>query len=301
MLLDAPGLPAGFPITYEVEQLIEGELVGLLTTVAATSVDAAATASVSDWFNPELAVFAGDLAEDAEFPKVTFRFAASGGGRRIESAELAYADFIALTLVHEVTKVPLSEAPFVMQTPWGNRRGTTDKDGKLRVDRLAPGGAQVIPEDHLMQLRPNEAESGGEPNVEETNHIRMRLVDFDFAPLVDIPVGIARGNIFLERRTDEAGFFEEFVPITEDKMFIQYEGSEGELILQSLAPVAQPEGARVRLRNLGYATGTGPELDPVTLESIRQFRADKGLGEPADPEQPFDKKAQDALVEAHGS
>jgi len=301
MLLDAPGLPAGLPITFEVEQLIEGELAGLLTTIASTSAEASATDSVTDWFNPELAVFAGELAEDAEFPDVTFRFVASGGGRRIESAELAYEDFIALTLVHEVTKVPVAEAPFVLQTPWGFRPGATDKDGKLRVEGLAPGGALVVPEDHLMLLRPEEPLAIGEPNVEETKRVRIRLVDLDFSPLVDIPVSISRGNIVLERRTDEDGFFEEFIPVTEGKIFIQYEGGEGELTLATLKPVKELDGARVRLKNLGYTTGTGAELDPLTLEAILQFRSDKGLGEPEDAAKPLDKRAQDALVEAHGS
>ena len=158
-----------------------------------------------------------------------------------------------------------------------------------------------MPVDHLMMLRPDDAVAEGGPVTEDADRIRLRIVGPDFEPLPNITYSVIRGNIVLEHKTDDDGFIDELVPVTEDKVFVQYEGGESELKLASLPPVGDIEGGRVRLTNLGYAPGTGSDLDPAMVEALLQFRSDKGLPEPEDAANPFDKKVQDALVEAHRS
>jgi len=147
--LNAPGLPAGVPMTFAV--LVFGGLP--LTTVEGVSTEDNAAAAFEDWDAPDDVPFGGDLSAGQPFPIVNFEFEVSGGGRLIKSqAPLIYADVLNVQLVANVNGATpvLADQPYVINTLWGRRSGTTDAQGLLDEQGLPPGGITLALRDRFL-------------------------------------------------------------------------------------------------------------------------------------------------------
>jgi outer membrane protein OmpA-like peptidoglycan-associated protein len=313
MLVVAPGAPAGTDLAFEIEQLIEGTSSGALGTATSVSIENSGEGAFASWFNPDLTRNGGLLKSQQPFPKVSFRFAVSGGGRRVESDVLGYADFVEVTFKHEGTTLPIDKAPFTVLTPWGNRTGTTDEQGKARVDGLAPGGASVVLGDHRLVVG-DVPKPGGNGAVPEhsTQRVVLRLVDNRFQPREDVPYTIvghggqldpnAEPPVVLEGRTGTDGLIDEQIFTFVTSVTVRFDESTVDLVLEPLPPVDDLRGVQLRLINLGYDTkGTAGALDAPTESAIRQFRKERGLGAPAEGSGLLDAAFKKELEKAHES
>jgi outer membrane protein OmpA-like peptidoglycan-associated protein len=142
MQLQAPGLPAGTPLTFEVR--LFG--VGSLEPGTAVAAQDNAVIPFNAWDAPDDVPFVGDLAAGGEFPQAFFDFVIEGGGRRIESQNrLLYQDSVSLVLqvTDEGVQRTLANEAYTLCTPWGRRSGTTDAQGTLSEARLGPGGGLI--------------------------------------------------------------------------------------------------------------------------------------------------------------
>jgi len=146
MVLEAPGLPPGETIDFEIVQ----EGFGTIGQVSAVSEDGRAAVPWSEWYIDDAVDPCGDLEPGEAFPVVRYTFVATGGGRRIECrAPLAYADRAWLELVVDGTHL-LANEPYRLCSPWGTRRGTTDEHGVLDERDLPPGGASIMIRDRVL-------------------------------------------------------------------------------------------------------------------------------------------------------
>lgn len=149
LLVNAPDLPAGVPLKFEVH--VVGA--GLVAQLDGLSTQGSAAQSFEDWDAPVDAPFVGDLSAGQPFPPVFFEFTVEGGGRLVKSkAPLAYADTINMQLVVNVngTNQVLANQPYVVNTAWGRRSGTTDAQGLVLENGLPPGGVSVALRDRFL-------------------------------------------------------------------------------------------------------------------------------------------------------
>lgn len=146
MQIDAPGLPAGVPMTFTVTAVGHG----LAGTVEAVSQAGSVAAPFDEWDAMEGIEFLGD---DPTLPVVDFVFEAEGGGRRVRATlPTRYEDQALFTLVLRLPSgdQPMPAEPFVVSTRWGRIKGVTDSQALLDVRGLPPGGANIIVRDHTL-------------------------------------------------------------------------------------------------------------------------------------------------------
>lgn len=139
MAVDAPELPPGLPVTFQV--LLDGTVVG---TASGTSGAGTATAAWNQWFFEDQAVYAGELAADGAFALVEFHFVMEAGGRRVQTTEpCAYLDALIATLVTE-QGAPIPSRRYLLVTYYGSRWGQTDAFGGVLEGELPPGGFDLL-------------------------------------------------------------------------------------------------------------------------------------------------------------
>lgn len=147
LVVTAPGLPAGVPMTFEVEQVGAGPI----ATLEATSTDGRVEASFSEWYQPEKVAPPLELEVPATFPPVSFAYTLRGAGRAVRSAPLVYADRLNAVLLSRGEERPLARQRYTVRSPWGTVRGQTDDEGVAVVEGLPPGGVYVLVDDELAR------------------------------------------------------------------------------------------------------------------------------------------------------
>ncbi len=104
------------------------------------------------------------------------------------------------------------------------------------------------------------------------------------------------GSIVLEGKTDGAGVLD--VPIPPDArsgvLFIEEDGASHRVSFGRLAPLVLADGARQRLRNLGYLRGAATSDDDMAA-AVAMFQRKIGV----DPTGVLDEATADALLSAH--
>ena len=150
MVLSAPGLAAGTPVTFTVSQVG----VGTIGTVDVTSGAGRAEAAWDDWFAPERVRARVALAVGQAFPVVQFRFVAETAGVRVAADDaLAYADRLDARIDAAHVIEPAEPADYILYSPYGTRTGTTDAAGALQEADLPPGGVSVVFVQHVLVPR----------------------------------------------------------------------------------------------------------------------------------------------------
>jgi hypothetical protein len=145
MRLEAPDLPAGQEVVFEVTQSAGGEPVGAPVTVNAVSKPGLAEAVFADWFHKDRVAEPVHLEEGGTFPPVTYELVASASGRRVPAGKaLGYNDLMYLKFMFQDSKDPIADSEYTLHCPWGTLEGKTDGDGCVFVENLPPGGADVI-------------------------------------------------------------------------------------------------------------------------------------------------------------
>lgn len=142
MTLEAPGLPEGTTMSFEVSATVDHHEPA---TVATLELGAEEGRCVQEFVGWAAAVVEPDperVLRDP-LPAVSFRFVVEGGGRRVESRALAYGDELDLSFVHAETEEPFVAAEWTVLTSWGYLEGVTGEDGRVHVVGLPPGGARA--------------------------------------------------------------------------------------------------------------------------------------------------------------
>jgi hypothetical protein len=79
-----------------------------------------------------------------EFPKVSFRFKVSSGGRERQSRILDYRDTLNVVLRLKTFGTLLPNMPCEVASPWGRREIPSDGDARVVCDQLPPGGCRLL-------------------------------------------------------------------------------------------------------------------------------------------------------------
>lgn len=128
--------------------------------------------------------------------------------------------------------------------------------------------------------------------------LRLRFLDKDGKARTGLSWVLELDGKLLEGKTDGEGRVEAVIPPTAKKGVLTLRDGEKEesypLRLGRLDPVAEPDGARQRLRNLGYDTGDGSQA--VLATALKSFQAAKKL----EATGALDEATQKALLDAHG-
>jgi hypothetical protein len=140
LVCDAPGLPAGTPMTLVVEQVGAG----VVASLEATSSEGRVEATFGEWYHPDKVAPPVQVQAPDAFPPVQFVFTVRGAGREVRSAPLVYSDQVHVLLLRQEDGQPMPDQPFTLRTPWGTWLGTTDGEATAFVDGLPPGGAHVL-------------------------------------------------------------------------------------------------------------------------------------------------------------
>lgn len=141
MVLAAPNLPAGTPVTFTVSQVGAGPI----GTVDATSDADGARAPWDDWFAAERVGARVHLAAGQAFPVVRFGFVVEVAGVRVTADDvLAYADQLEARIDAPHVIESAQPADYILYSPYGTRTGTTDANGVLHETELPPGGVSVV-------------------------------------------------------------------------------------------------------------------------------------------------------------
>jgi outer membrane protein OmpA-like peptidoglycan-associated protein len=149
LVLTAPELPVGVALSFTIS-VVGG---GPIATVPGVSSASSGAVAFEDWDAPDHVPFAGDLSPGQPFPVVQFEFQVEGGGRLIKSqVPLTYADTMNVQLVANVNGATpmLANQPYVLNTLWGRRTGTTDAQGFLLEAGLPPGGVSLALRDRFL-------------------------------------------------------------------------------------------------------------------------------------------------------
>ena len=145
MVVDAPDLPDGVPVTFSLSQKANGLETVVGNPAVALLQGGRAGLEFGEWFDKSRVTYQVDLKDGESFPPVVFRFKASLQGKEVQSAPLAYSDSIGYQCIYDNdVSTPVADQRFTVLSPWGTLRGRTDAQGNLRVDGLPPGGAQVV-------------------------------------------------------------------------------------------------------------------------------------------------------------
>lgn len=139
LALDAPGLPAGTSVTFEITEVGRG-------VVATREVEAAQDGAIldfGDWFDPERELAPVALGPGQRFPTAKFSFRATANGRSEDAPAKDYADAIAGVVLDDL-ETPMPNTAYIVVTAWGTRTGTTDAEGKVDESGLPPGGAVLV-------------------------------------------------------------------------------------------------------------------------------------------------------------
>ncbi len=153
MRLEAPGLPAGVPLAFALVQEVDGAPGPARPVAQVVSREGQASATVEEWFDEASVPAPVALSAGARFPGVAFRFVVTGGGRQVTSPPLPYSDAVKLRFEFQDDGAPIRDTPFTLLTPWGTLEGVTDADGRVEVEGLPPGGADVILDEAVLAER----------------------------------------------------------------------------------------------------------------------------------------------------
>lgn len=147
MVVDAPGLPAGTPMTFTVERVG----LGVVGTAEATSTEGRVEAPWSRWHDPERAPAPVALEAPAAFAPTAFTFTCEGAGRIVRSGELPYADTLHARLL--VGGEVLAKQRYQLRGPWGTYTATTDDQGVAKVEGIPPGGVALAIEGRMPEVQ----------------------------------------------------------------------------------------------------------------------------------------------------
>ncbi|MCA9604175.1 MAG: OmpA family protein [Myxococcales bacterium] len=145
LVVDAPGLPPGEAMTFEVTQ----EGFGPIAEIETTSGEELVEAEFDEWFHGP-AVRYSELGAHDPFPIVRYTFVVRGAGREVKSANtVVYADFLDVVISEDGER--MTDHPYVLCSPWGRRTGArTDADGRVREERLPPGGVGLFLDENTI-------------------------------------------------------------------------------------------------------------------------------------------------------
>jgi hypothetical protein len=155
MKLEAPGLPAGTPITFVVSQIVGEAPPQEIARLAAQASEGGAALAFGDWFRPERVLARVKLPLGGAFAQVSFTFAAEGAGRRAAAQPVVYGDRLEVTLSRTVeTTGPLAQTDCLVLGPWGSLAARTDDAGKLDLPGLPPGGVVLQVDGRIVHVPP---------------------------------------------------------------------------------------------------------------------------------------------------
>ncbi|MBK8943541.1 MAG: peptidoglycan-binding protein [Polyangiaceae bacterium] len=175
------------------------------------------------------------------------------------------------------------------------------------------GGSMELTSDALMmgaQIRLG-ARDGDPPKPVDgqeqppTKPLALKLSDGAFQPYANRPYELVIDGVRFTGNLDGEGGLNQDIPegATQAQVIVwKGEPPTGESVAYSIALAELPaasslEGARTRLANLGYAPGTGEQLDPDTETALREFQEDHEL----EPSGELDADTAGKLSEVHGS
>jgi outer membrane protein OmpA-like peptidoglycan-associated protein len=302
MILDAPGLPPTTPMVFTVKEKVNA---ALHTPMPPTNVDSGngmALLAYDTWFNEEQVTYFGDIAPGSPMPIATFYFIVEGAGRRIESSVLPYSDFVDVVFKHEGTDVLIADVPYIVQTAWATGSGRTDKDGRVQLKDLPPGGAEVILDEcYLIEDGKPPVTGGTAPSPSPTQTLKLKLLDQNFSPRPGVPYRLlAEFPQVWEGDSDPDGLIIADIPAALTSIRLIVDECESEVKLVSISDIGQITGVQTRLNNLGYNAGAvDGTMTDQTKAALLQFRMNRGLGDPGTGEL-LDDATRKSLVDAHG-
>lgn len=138
-------LKAGQKVLFKVAQ----EGYGVIEEVEGEAEDGMATAVFSHWYQPKSVTEKVALKEGEHFPEVRFTFTASAPDIPAESREappLAYCDAIDASLEaadENGAEIKIKDCECILHSPRGTLACKTDGEGKLKIEKLPPGGVIV--------------------------------------------------------------------------------------------------------------------------------------------------------------
>lgn len=130
------------------------------------------------------------------------------------------------------------------------------------------------------------APSAGSPTAEETKLFSFKVSDGAFKPYAGKRYQLVVGGKTYEGTIAGDGMIRETVPkdaTNADVTVWVDEFPTGQRkhwaigVVDALPPATAVEGARARMQNLGYPTGTGERLDDATRVGLRELQSDHGL------------------------
>lgn len=140
--------------------------------------------------------------------------------------------------------------------------------------------------------------------AQETQTLAMVLSDGGFNPLKNRPFELTVDGVRHHGTTGGDGTMSQTIPASATRaQILVWEGDPPSgahhtwsFAIGEPASASSLDGARSRLANLGYRTGRGDTLDPVTARSIEDFQRDHGV----EPSGELDSPTTALLQDLHG-
>ena len=145
MIWDEGELTAGQKVVFKVSQVGYG----VIEEVEGKAEDGRATGVFSHWYQPKSISGKVALEEGSQFPDVKFTFSAVAPDLQKESQEaepLVYYDSIDTGLEvagEDQDTIKIANCDCILNSPFGTLACKTDQDGRLKVEKLPPGGVIV--------------------------------------------------------------------------------------------------------------------------------------------------------------
>lgn len=152
LVLDAPGLPAGYLMTFEITQAAEGNTATAARLEGIVSEDEHAETEWGKWFAPERVMYRRRVTKGGAFPPVSFSFSVSGAARLVHTEQpLTYGDVLDVQVGLKIPEdeIPVAGADCLLHSPWGILESKIDDRGHLLVRELPPGGVSLSVADRL--------------------------------------------------------------------------------------------------------------------------------------------------------
>ncbi len=152
LLLDAPGLPPGYLLTFEITQSAEDRTTQAARLEGIVSEQEQAEAEWGRWFAPERVTYRRRIAKGGAFPPVSFSFEVSGAGRLVRTERpLDYGDTLNVQVGLRIPRedIPVAGADCLLHSQWGILESQIDERGHLLVRGLPPGGVCLSVADKL--------------------------------------------------------------------------------------------------------------------------------------------------------
>ena len=155
MILRAPGLPDGMPVTFGVFAVVDDGPPLLIETTTASGVGGRVETPFRNWYNEVYVQDRGTLGSLADAPKVRFLFEVTCTSRLVASKRIDFSDSVSLRFFEdEAQTAPLANHAYALLTPWFDFNGALDGDGAVAHDGLPPGGVHVMLVEHAAAEDP---------------------------------------------------------------------------------------------------------------------------------------------------